>query len=60
MTDHFDAPAYSEPPKKKNTTLNVVIIILIILFLITLCCCVSGYLLWTYGDQLLTGLGITY
>ena len=60
MTDHFDAPAYSEPPKKKNTTLNVIIIILIVLFLITLCCCVSGYLLWTYGDQLLAGLGITY
>jgi hypothetical protein len=60
MTDNFGSPAYSEPPKKKNTALTVALIILAVLFVITLCCCVSGYLLWTYGDQLLSNLGITY
>lgn len=58
MTNNFDAPIPTGvPPKKKNTTW---IIILVVVFVLLLCCCTSVYLLWTFGDQLLAALGVTY
>ncbi len=52
--------SYQAPPApaKKNKTLIIIIIIAAVLFL---CCCVvaAGYLLWTYGDQILYALGLS-
>jgi len=44
----------AKPEKKKNTT-----IIIIVAAVVVLCCCcaVSGWALWTYGDQLTSALG---
>lgn len=58
MTDQFNMPIPNvETPKKKNT---VWIIVLVVSFLLLCCCCTSAYLLWTYGDQLMAALGVTY
>ncbi len=45
-------------PPKKNKTLLIIIIVAILLLL---CCCVivAGYLLYTYGDQILYELGLS-
>jgi len=45
-------------PEKKNRTLIIVIVVVAVLLL---CCCVAvaGWLLWTYGDQILYELGLS-
>jgi len=50
-------PPAPAPEKKKNTTLIIVIVVVVIL----LCCCCVGaiYLLYRFGDQLLSLLDLT-
>ncbi|HOU14167.1 MAG TPA: hypothetical protein PKZ84_13730 [Anaerolineae bacterium] len=52
--------SYQAPPapEKKNRTWLIIIIVAVVLLL---CCCVvaAGYLLWTYGDQILYELGLS-
>ncbi len=46
------------PEKSSNKTLLIVIIVIALLLLC--CCCVgAGWFLWTYGDQILYGLGLS-
>jgi hypothetical protein len=58
MAQEFNPPPVSmEPaPKKTNTTL---IIVIVIVALLLCCCCLVVILGWTFGDQILRGLGLS-
>lgn len=59
MTDTFGTPLTpAEPPKKSNTT--VIIIVAVVAFLLICCCCGLVSILWTYGDQIMSELGLYY
>ena len=61
MAESFGSPVSpyppAQPPKKRNTTL---IIIIVVVLLLLCCCCSLVWALWTYGDQILYELNLTW
>jgi len=59
MAADFGTPVtpIAPEPKKSNTT-TIIIIVVVAIVLLCCCCAVVGYLGWTYGDQLISGMGI--
>ena len=55
MTDNFGAPIAE--PKKTNTTMIIIIVVVVILLC---CCCATAGILWSYGDQIIQMLGVSY
>ena len=62
MTDYPQTPINSiynpEPPQ--NNTKKIVLIVVIVLVVLCCCCVVSTGLLYTFGDQLMSAMGVTY
>ena len=57
MSENIPPLEPAEEPKKNNKTL----IIIIVAVVVVCCCCVAiGVLGWTFGDQLMSQLGVYY
>ncbi len=51
-----ETPGMPEAPKKSNTGLIIGAVVAVLLC----CCCLSLFLLYTYGDQIMQSLGVSF
>ena len=51
--------SYNFEPPKSNTK-KIVLIVVIVLVVLCCCCAISTSLLYTFGDQLMSAMGVTY